>query len=688
MKKRKVLTLLACLAFLGTLLLSPVVKVYPDTSEARARKIVKKMSLDEKIGQILMTDFRQWKSCGKDKEEDLTEVNKEVAEIVNKYHLGGVILFANNVKNTEQTTKLTYDLQKAAIEGHNKNLPLLLSIDQEGGIVTRLGTGTCLPGNMAIGATRSEEDSYSCGDIIGKELSALGVNVDLAPCVDINNNPNNPVIGLRSFSSNANLTSKLSVKYIDGLQCNNVASTAKHFPGHGDTETDSHLGLPLISKSLEELSTLELIPFKAAVDAKVDMLMTAHIQYPKIETGKCISKKDGKEINIPATLSKTIIDGIARKELGYNGVIITDALNMAAISENFGEVEAVKMSINAGVDIALMPTTLRSEADIYKLEAIINNLKDAVKCKEISIDRINEAATRVVKLKIDRGVINYNQDKRTLEERIANAKAVVGSVENRDKEREIAAHSITVLNNYNNALPLMTKDNSTILVITPYENQITSLKYGINRLVTEGKIKKVNIDTICYKDICNLNSEMKAQITTADSIIMLTQMTNKVDLNIWSYSMPRQIINFAKTNKKNLVVCSVGKPYDAALYKDSKALICAYGYIGMQEAGQGKYPKEAFGPNIPAICDIIFAAREPQGKLPLDLPAYDKEKGEFDLCKIEYKFGDGITDLSEKHEQDDPVKTGDDVEYYIVLVCLIILAIVIIGGSIRENKNK
>ena len=421
-----------------------------------------------------------------------------MSEIINKNHLGGVILFANNVKDTEQTTKLTYDLQKAAMDGPNKNLPLLLSIDQEGGIVTRLLKGTCLPGNMAIGATRSEKDSYSCGDIIGKELSALGVNVNLAPCLDINNNPNNPVIGLRSFSSKSDLTSKLGLKYIEGHQCDNVASAAKHFPGHGDTETDSHVGLPLVNKSLDELRALELIPFKAAADAKVDMLMTAHIQYPQIETGKFISKKDGKEINIPATLSQTIIDGIARKELGYNGVIITDALNMAAISENFGEVEAVKMAINAGVDIALMPTTLRSEADIYKLEAIIDGLKKAVKCKEISIDRINEAATRVVKLKIDRGIINYSQDKRTLEERIINAKAVVGSIENRDKEREIAANSITVLNNYNNALPLIPKENSTILVITPYENHITSLKYGINRLITEGQIKKVNIDAICY----------------------------------------------------------------------------------------------------------------------------------------------------------------------------------------------
>ncbi|MDZ5034750.1 glycoside hydrolase family 3 N-terminal domain-containing protein, partial [Clostridium perfringens] len=164
------------------------------------------------------------------------------SDIVDKYDLGGVILFANNVKETEQTVKLVHDLQKVAIEDKDGNLPLLVTIDQEGGIVTRLGTGTNLPGNMAIGATKSEIDAYDSGYVIGRELKSLGLNVNFAPAMDINNNPNNPVINLRSISSNPELVGKLGSKIMEGIQSQGVAAAAKHFPGHGDTATDSHYG--------------------------------------------------------------------------------------------------------------------------------------------------------------------------------------------------------------------------------------------------------------------------------------------------------------------------------------------------------------------------------------------------------------------------------------------------------------
>ena len=251
------------------------------------------MTLDEKIGQMLMPDFRQWKQAGESEVQDFTEMNEEVAEIIDEFDLGGVILFAQNVKTTEQTAKLTHDLQQVAINDEDGNLPLLTTIDQEGGIVTRLGTGTNFPGNMAIGATKNEQSSYDTGSVIGKELNSLGINVNFAPSVDVNNNPLNPVIGLRSFSSNPDLVAKLGVKMIEGIQSNGVAAAAKHFPGHGDTATDSHYGLPKVDKSLEELKKVELKPFQAAIDNGVDMIMTAHIQFPQIEKDTYTSIKDG-----------------------------------------------------------------------------------------------------------------------------------------------------------------------------------------------------------------------------------------------------------------------------------------------------------------------------------------------------------------------------------------------------------
>ena len=179
-----------------------------------------------------------------------------------------------------------------------------------------------------------------------------------------------------------------------GMQEYNIATAAKHFPGHGDTATDSHTGLPCVDKSLDELRQCELVPFQKMIDNGVDMLMTAHIQYPQVEKETAISKKDGSEIRLPATLSKTILTDLVRNEMHYDGIIVTDALNMDAISQNFGETDACIRAIKAGVDICLMPTILRSKADMPKMDAILDGVEAAVNSGEISVDRINESVKR------------------------------------------------------------------------------------------------------------------------------------------------------------------------------------------------------------------------------------------------------------------------------------------------------
>lgn len=649
MKTKRILACITAVMISTTFISIPKIKSNATTSKEQATEIVSKMTMDEKIGQILMTDFRQWKTTDGTVQTDLIEMNSEVAEIVNKYHLGGVILFANNVKETQQTAKLAYDFQQAAINGTNKNLPLLLTIDQEGGIVTRLGTGTNLPGNMALGATRSTDDAYNSGYIMGRELKALGINVDFAPAMDVNNNPANPVIGLRSFSSDAQLVAKLGTEVIKGIQSQGVATAAKHFPGHGDTATDSHVGLPLVDKSIEQLRQNELIPFKAAVDQGVDMLMTAHIQYPQIEKDTYTSKKDGTQVSIPATLSDDIIQGVIRNELGYDGVVVTDALNMAAISANFGEVDAVELAIKSGVDIALMPTILRTKQDLTKLDAIYDGLKSAINTGEISMDRINEAAIRVVKTKIDRGVINEANDTRTLDQRIAYAKAVVGCVEHRNMEREIAADAITVLKNDENTLPIKTSKDDNILLLAGYSNELPGLKYGISRLQNEGVINNnLSVTAMIYNKNIDLTDEIKSAIDKSDTIILLTEMSSMVNTSSWVYSFPLKAIEYANSQNKTLIVSSVDKPYDATLYSDAKVLVSSYGYKGMDptEGGQGVAPVKAFGPNIPAIVDIVFGAHEAEGTLPVAIPTYSN--GAYDLTKNVYEFGHGLTYLTNK----------------------------------------
>ena len=628
MKRNKIMAMIMAALISSSVILGDVTTTYAADSTVQAKAIVEEMTIEQKIGQMLMPDFRQWKMDGEDAVSDFTTMNAEVAQIIDDFDLGGVILFAQNVKTTEQTTKLTHDLQQVIANDESNDLPLLITVDQEGGIVTRLGTGTSLPGNMALGATKNELSSYRAGSVIGKELNSLGINVNFSPSLDVNNNPANPVIGLRSFSSNADLVSKLGIKMIKGIQEQGVSGAAKHFPGHGDTATDSHYGLPVVDKSYDELKEIELKPFKAAIENGVDMIMTAHVQLPQIERDTVISKNDGQEIGIPSTLSDDVLTGVLREDMGYNGIIITDALNMDAISKNFGEVETVKMAIKAGVDIALMPTILRSSADVSKLQAIVDGIKEAVESGELTISEIDDSVERIVKLKIDRGIINVNNDTRTVDEKIANAKTIVGSNENRAVEREISAEAITVVKNENNILPLNPKEGQNVLLITPYDNELPGMKFGVTRLIAEGKMDSVKIDTHRYSNGNLLTDELKAKIDKADYVVVISEMGNFSHLNVnhWITAGPTAIVDYANELNKDSVIVSVGKPYDVAAHKNAKAEVIAYGYKGMDptEADGGLTPTQSFGPNIPAAMEVIFGGAEAQGTLPVDIPQVDE----------------------------------------------------------------
>lgn len=368
------------------------------------------MEIESKIGQMMCLDFRFWNDRNLNQTGELVtavadsvvstkkpviEINSEIKEIISRYHIGGVILFSQNFKNKEQTKKLIYDLQKAAIDSGNP--PLLICVDQEGGRVERFSFDRDRLKNNA--EVRTPEEAFEKGKIIAEELAELGINCNLAPVVDINSNPKNPVINVRSFGDNPKIVSEHGMAFMNGLHSQNIVATAKHFPGHGDTDVDSHLELPRLNKTLSDLEQFELKPFKALIDAGIDMVMTAHIELPQIEKGTIISKKDGKEIFLPATLSKSILTGLLRDKLKFNGVIVTDAMNMKAISENVGEVEAAKMAIKAGSDMICMPVVLRSLSDISKLDAIYKYLKSAVDSGEISLEQINCSVNRILNLK-------------------------------------------------------------------------------------------------------------------------------------------------------------------------------------------------------------------------------------------------------------------------------------------------
>lgn len=624
-------TVLFLSCFLGV---SQTAEAKPRSSDD-AKQIVDRMTLDEKLGQMLMPDFRNWKKEGESSPQAFTKMNEEVAGLIKKYQFGGVILFAENVKTTEQTVRLTDAYQKAS-----PKIPLLLSIDQEGGIVTRLGEGTNFPGNMALGATRSRINAYQTGSMIGKELSVLGLNTDFSPVLDINNNPDNPVIGVRSFSSDRELTARLGLYSMKGLQRQNIASALKHFPGHGDTDVDSHYGLPLVSHNQKRLREVELYPFQKAIDAGADMVMTAHVQFPAFDDTTYKSKLDGSDIMVPATLSKKVMTGLLREEMGFGGVIVTDALNMKAIADHFGLEEAVVMAIKAGVDIALMPASVTSLKDEQKLASVINSLKEAVKNGDIPLQQINKSVERIISLKIKRGIYPAQHDS-NIDKKVKKALKTVGSKHHTKTEQKIAEKAVTVLKNDQHTLPFKPKKGSRILIAAPYEEQTASIEKTIHDLMQRKKIKSVSLTKINFAEKV-FNAEYEKQVKEADYIITGSYVVKNdpvvndgviddtvTDSSKWATAFPRAVMNAALQHKKQFVLMSLRNPYDAANFEEARALIAVYGFKGYTN---GRYLQ----PNIPAGVKAIFGQSKPKGTLPVDIPSVTKPGD------ILYPYGYGV----------------------------------------------
>ncbi|MTH51913.1 hypothetical protein GKZ89_00730 [Bacillus mangrovi] len=610
-------------------------------------QMVSEMPLEEKVGQMLMPDFRNWQKAGEAKATGFTEMNSEVGSIIEKYHLGGVILFAENVTGTEQTVRLTDGLQKAG-----KKIPLFITIDQEGGIVTRLQSGTNLPGNMALGAGRSEKNAYRTGKIIGRELASLGINVNFAPSLDVNNNPANPVIGVRSFSSNPELVASLGLQSIKGMQEQNMATSAKHFPGHGDTAVDSHYGLPMVTHGKERLKNVELYPFQKAIDAGVDMIMTAHVQFPAIDDTTYTSKKDGQQIMVPATLSRKVLTGLLKEEMGFKGVVVTDALNMKAIADNFGQTETVIMAINAGVDIALMPAPVTSLATEKNLAEVYKGVINAVKTGEIPMAEIDDSVERILELKIKRGILNpeVNEVSQSLQEQISQAKKTVGSMKHHHLEKAMALDAVTLLKNDDQTLPFKPKRNDKILIAAPFEDQAEAIRRSINELYSKKMMNRVKTDSVVFSGKV-FDKETARKIDEADYVITGSYVVKNdpavndgviddtvTDSSKWATAFPRAVMNYAQKQDKKFVLMSLRNPYDAANFEESKAVLAVYGFKGYSN---GRYRQ----PNIPAGIQTIFGLSNPKGKMPVDIPSVT-QPGE-----ILYPYGYGLTFHSKNPQQ-------------------------------------
>lgn len=580
--------------------------------DAKAGRIVSGMSAEERIGQVLLMNFRRW---GRDADGNgiaMEECSDEVKRVIADYHLGNVILFGENLQDTAKSVRLVDELQSASIDAGG--LPLLIGTDQEGGIVTRLGQGACLPGSMAIGASGRTENARLAGGIIGQELHAIGINCDFAPDCDVNDNPANPVINLRSFSPDADTVARMAVAMREGLAENGVISAAKHFPGHGNTVTDTHVGLALVEKSRTEWDRVEAVPFKAMIRAGADMIMSAHIQYPGLDGTRYISKLSGEEIYLPATLSHTILTDILRGQLGFDGVIVTDAMDMQAITDNFGETEVCVMALAAGADLICNPTSVECAEDVQKLQAIYDAIIEALDTGALDGARLEDAARRVVRLKLKYGIIGAGAEPETLERRIETACATVGSAEHRVLERRLADEAVT----YHCERPYEKMELSAgekVLFLIQYENKGSSAQYAMSRLEREGVIPQAETLVYLYDGETAVSGEALELMREADKIVIVSQLSaGSVGSNTNTDAvMPRlyakAVEELGKTGDS--AVISIGLPYDADDFPGLPVYI-AYGYLGMDAAdAQSGVITKKYGPNLPAAIDCLMGAFAP-----------------------------------------------------------------------------
>lgn len=352
------------------------------TIEGMAQDILDEMTLEEKIGQMFIVELDSLDPTDESDERTLTDGMKKTIE---RYHVGGVILFARDIQTRKQTKKLTSDLQDAS------KIPMFISVDEEGGSVSRIASNkkmktTSFPSMSEIGQTNDEKKAYEVGKTIGNDIQKLGFNLDFAPVADVLTNEKNVEIGDRSFGTDAELVAKMVAQEVKGLQEQNVSATLKHFPGHGDVISDTHKGYVASDTGIKTLRKREFVPFESGIEAGCDFVMVSHINLNKVTQDET-----------PASLSKLVIEDILRGELGFEKIVVTDAMNMQAITKFYEDTEAAKMAVQAGNDMILMPNNLKKAFE---------GIEEAVEEGEIEEKDIDESVKRILSVKLERGIIS------------------------------------------------------------------------------------------------------------------------------------------------------------------------------------------------------------------------------------------------------------------------------------------
>lgn len=511
------------------------------------------MTLEQRVAQMFMVTLHG---------QQITEVG---STFLRDWQPGAVVLFTSNIGTPQSMTRLTNAYQQAITSAGG--IPLLISIDQEGGVVQRLTDGfTILPSPLLVTAAGDAAVAQQVGQMVGEELAAVGINMNLAPVADLETNRENPIIFRRSPGSDPYLAGTAAANFALGLQSRGVLATLKHFPGHGETTVDSHAELPVVRLDRERLESVEIEAFRQGIEAGVAAIMVAHISYPALES----------EENLPASLSHNIITGILRKELGFQGLVLTDAMDMGAIDTQYSYTKAAIMAIQAGVDIISPGPGIGLETQRQMIQGVI----DAVRSGEISEARIDESAQRILNTKARFGILDWQPlDENTAPERI-NLAQHAQVIEN------LFRSSVTVAYDRHNFIPL-TADRRIAIIFLATRAQIQQecSQYNPN-------IRWVGVADSPSDEQIGWAAEAARW---ADTAVVFTQ--NAI------YNPRQQALVNALPQEKTIAV-SIFSAYDWQTYPNVAGYVATY---------------SPMRPAVPAACAVLFGAIPARGVLPVTL---------------------------------------------------------------------
>jgi beta-N-acetylhexosaminidase len=555
----------------------------------------------EKVGQLF--EVNGYGKSVNDPDPAMVKLNQQyygvntIAQLIRKYHVGGIIYFdwTNNLQNPSQTVNLSNGIQRVAMHS-DPAVPMVISTDQEQGEVLRIGPpATVFPGNMALGATRSASSARRAARITGLELRAMGINVDNAPVLDVNVQPLNQADGIRAYGDRVGLVSKFGVAQVNGYQTQQdttgVGATAKHWPGFGDSKINSDTGIARSPQTLAQVKRTNVPSFRAAMRAGIDRIMVTHILFPKITGSK-----------IPTSLSPFWVDGFLRRQLHWNGPIVTDALDAAALN-NFSPAQVALMALRAGDDELLEIAQTGVDTGPADLVSAYQAVMHAVRTGAVSMHRLDQSVRRILSLKWKLGLVSHPF---TNPNRV---KKVVGTVEHLATANTITRRSITLVKNSAHVLPLAAGSGQKVLV-TGF-GQTTTATLGQD-IASHGLTPTV-MDTG--------SDPTPAQIASAVASAQQNDLVVVSTFNAWSASGQVNLVNALVQTGKPVIVAAVGTPYDIAYFPSVSTFLTSYDFQPV-----------SLGP----LVDVMFGVYQPTGKLPVTIrkPAPSK--------KVLYPFGVGL----------------------------------------------